>query len=211
MKVRRVKTLIVVLLCTVMMIGCGGKGSKGRDEATKTIVDAAQKELGLTELSTDEMKNYYESATEAGWELYRDKVGFQDEDIVKLRTEKGSLPQWRDVAQIIMFYKGTSEGNLSITVEKIDQHTAQETFEATKQSISEVYYADDKIFIYNAREEHCSFFINYDEKHVISGTVGWKHVDGTNELAEESKKFSAFFDVIGVSNPITILDDLWTN
>lgn len=201
---KKFKKVVAILLCATLLTGCGagGKG-EGKSDKTKQIVDAAKTHLGVGEVSRDEMIKFYEEGG-SGIGPFENKIGVQDEEIIKLRKGNSNVQEQTSEQEIILLHNRAEGGNCVITVVKFGKDGCQSAFE--KYMSMDILYSDDKLIVYDASPTHCSFAAKIDDERLISGQMNWSYVGDTTEQSEYTKKLVAFFDAIGASNPIAAVE-----
>lgn len=204
---KKFKRLVAVLVCAMMMTGCGAGGSdkNSKNDKTTEIVEAAKTHLGVEEYSKDEMIKYYESDAKNEAEEFRNKVIVQDEEIIKIRKENGTLQEKNKAKEMIIVSSSTENGNCQFSIIKLDKMDCQSSFDNYKGTDA-LLYSDDKLIVYDAHKTYCSFAAKLDDEHFIRGQISWSYVGETTEQSEYTKNLVAFFDAIGAPNPIAIVE-----
>lgn len=202
---KKFKRLVAVLVCAMMMTGCGAGGSdkNSKNDKTTEIVEAAKTHLGIGEVSKDEMIKFYEEGGN-GVGPFENKIGVQDEEIIKLRKGNSNVQNQTSEQEIILLHNRAEGGHCVITVVKFDKDGCQNDFE--KYMAMDILYSDDKLIVFDAFKNHCSFAAKIDDERLISGQVNWSYVGETTEQSEYTKNLVAFFDAIGAPNPIAIVE-----
>ncbi len=209
---RKITRLVAVLLCVVMMSGCGANVSNDNvaNDITKDmaniVVEAAKTHLGVEEYSRNDIVKFYEGDASNEADQFRNKVIVQDKEIIKLRKENGSLQEQNKAKEIIMVVNASKDGNYMLSIVKLDKEDLQYSFEGYQER-NNVLYADDNLIIYNAYETRCSFAAKVDDKHLITGQISWSYDEDTMEPTKYTEKLIAFFDEIGAPNPIAIIEE----
>lgn len=214
MKIRMVKNVIAVLLCSVMMAGCGSvdkaaantsnENMEAYESTSDMIVEAAKTHLGLETISKDKIIQFYRENGN-GFDPFKDKIVIQDAEVLKSRIENGSMQPQNMPQELIQLYYQLDGDYIYLYFAKNDKDKCQNIFDSNSSG-DNVFYSDDTIIIDRADTTFCTFKEKITDEYYLSGQINWNYVDGTTEHSEATKKLDEFFDAIGAQNPIEIVE-----